>query len=132
MIQIFDKKYKAISNIFVTTYDDNKYVFPSPMSIEMTIANEERNQKDRLVAVFNNYYESILVLDNYFSCFFYLLNFEFRIETMIIPVLQKLEDGHDMHGYKGIYTFQSENISINIGKDEIYESYKRLHNLIHV
>ena len=54
MIQIFDKKYKAISNIFVTTYDDNKYVFPSPMSIEMTIANEEKNQNRDFIWIVSN------------------------------------------------------------------------------
>jgi len=125
-IKVFDKTYKSCSNLFVDTYIGEEFCFPSPISIFATIENEPKNIQNKLEVVFSSYNESILTLDYTFSLFFFLLNFEYKIETFHFPVLMKQESSPETYGYKGIYTFNSAELLTNQGTTEIYDQYLKV------
>jgi len=125
-IEIFEKKYKAVSNLFTRDIESNDYVFPAPLSIYGTIENETKNTKNILEFKFNSYYDSILIIDNYFQLFFYLLDFEYKLGTVLVENIIKTESNTDMYGYKGKYSFMEGNILLNIGTEEIYDDYCKI------
>lgn len=126
MIDIFNKKYKAISNIFVKTIEDDDFVFPSPISVYAIIEDEQKNLINKIDFKFSSYQDSILTLDVYFSIFAYLLTFDYKIEILHIANLTKESVQQDMHGYKGTYKYLNEDVSMNIGLDEIYDLYRKV------
>lgn len=123
MIDIFDKKYKAISNLFIKTYEEKDYTFPSPLSFIATIENEKENKKNRVEIVVPSYYDSVLILDHYFNVFAYLLTFDYKIDSIIFNNLVRLDINSDTRGYKGIYSFINEDVSMNLGQTEIYDNF---------
>lgn len=125
MLILFDKKYKACSNLFVHTVEDEKFVYPAPLSIYASIEDEQRQLKNQIRFKFNSYYDSILTLDFHFSVFMYLLTYEYRMETILIEGLQKEELVSESNGYGGIYNFMNTSVLLNIGEQEIYDDYKK-------
>lgn len=125
MIDIFNKKYKACSNIFVHTLEDARYTYPAPLSVYATIKDEQKNLKTQIKFKFASYYDSILTLDFHFSAFMYLLSHEYRIETLYIARLEKEEITTESSGYGGIYNFNDIDVVFNIGEAEIYDRYKK-------
>lgn len=125
MIEIFGKKYRAASNIFVETIEDSDLVYPSPLSLCATIEDEQKHLKNELKFKFSSYYDSILVLDFQFSIFMYLLSYDYRIETLYIDKIEKKEVNNEMGGYGGTYSFDNMDVLINFGEDEIYDRYKK-------
>lgn len=125
-IQLFDKPYKSCSNLFVDTYTGEEYCFPSPFFISATIENETKKTTNKLELGFVSFNESPLILDYSFSLFFFVLNFEYKIESFYFPVLMKQESNPESFGYKGIYTFNSQDVISNIGNTEIYDDYIKI------
>lgn len=126
MLQVFDKRYKAVSNLFINTYEGFEYIFPSPLSIEATIDNEIEKTKSEIIFIFSNFYDSPLVLDYYFNCFMYLLKYDYKIDTLYIRDLIHKQDNSETNGHKVIYGFLTENLTLNLGETEIYDKFKKL------
>lgn len=125
MIQVFDKRYKSISNLFISTYEGFEYVFPSPQSCSATMGKEVENTNNEIVFVFSNYYDSPLVVDYYFDCFFYLLTYEYTLDTVYLKNLLHSSDMSETNGHKAIYNFISDDLTLNLGEQEIYDDYQR-------
>lgn len=126
MIEVFDKKYKAISNLYVTNYDSKTYIYPSPFYVHATIENETRNLKNRLEVKVDTYNASILTLDYYFDLFFYLFSFEYKIDTILIRNCIKEDTNQDINGYKGSFRFLNNDILLNLGNTELYDKYNKI------
>lgn len=129
MIKLFDRPYLAVSNLIVQTYEGLSYVFPSPLSVEATIENEDKNIKNQLIFRFSNYNESLLVLPYTFSLFMYLLTPLYTIDTMYFRVLKKITSAPEVNGYKGIYefsNFNTDDLIINEGTEEIYDCFNKI------
>lgn len=128
---IFDKKYKCISNLFVEKDNSNttkciNFVYPYPLEVYGTIENEEKNTKNNLDLTFSSYYDSILIIDSYFSLFFYLLDFDYTITTMYFRNIIKNKSNSEINGYKGSYNFTNDNIILNISEDEVENEYNKI------
>lgn len=130
MLELFDKRYKAISNVFVETYTGEKYIFPAPIYIYGTIENETKNLKNRLEIRYDSFWDSLFILDYHFSFFAYLLTFEYRLETILIQNLIKKECSSDAYGYKGSFQFLNEDVILNISDDEVYDQYKQIYETV--
>lgn len=125
-INIFDKKYKACSNIFTETVEQNNYIFPYPTYIYATIENESKNTRNLIEFKFSSFYDSILILDGYFDIFFYLLDFDYKITTLHIKNILLESSNQDMYGYKGSYLFSNGNLILNVTEDNYYDDYCKI------
>lgn len=125
MIELFDKRYYAISNLFISDYEGKEYVFPSPLSFIATMENEAKQLKNRIEIIFSNFYDSPLILPYSFDLFFYLLTFEYTIHTFKGVDLLVIDKSSDTRGHKGTYSFINDRITLNIGDTEIYDDYKK-------
>lgn len=125
MIELFNKKYKASSNIFVNTVENDKYTYPAPIGVYATIEDEQKNLKNQVKFKFSSYYDSLLTIDFHFSAFMYLLTYDYHIETVYIEGLEKEEITTEINGYGGVYNFMNSNVLLNIGEEEIYDDYKK-------
>lgn len=125
MIEVFDKKYKAISNLFVETYTSNSYTFPSPIEINAKIGNDTKKTKNEMKMVFSSYLDSILIVPYYFDLFFYCLSFEYKIDTILLRNILLVDYRQELNGYKAEYRFLSDDITINFGDTEIYDNYRK-------
>ena len=125
-IKIFDKTYKACSNLFVETIEEQRYTYPAPILIYGTIESESKNTKNNLELKFNSYYDSILTINSYFNLFFYILDFEYKLSTMYFKNILKSESNSEMYGYKGSYVFTEGNILMNVIEDNIYNDYNKI------
>lgn len=128
MLLIFGKKYKAISNLFVETIEGESFVFPAPLAIHAEILDGEESFKTKFEIKNPNVQDSIFSLGaTYLSLLFYGLNHEYKIDVVYIEnMILDSDISSDMFGYKGNYSFISDNISMNIGTDEIFDKYKKL------
>ena len=125
MIEVFNKKYKACSNIFVHTLEDEKFTFPAPLALYATIEDVQKDLKNEIKFTFSSYYNSLLILDFQFSVFMYLLSYDYHIDTIYIEGLEKEDVISEVQGYSAIYNFMNTNILVNMGADEIYDDYKK-------
>jgi len=126
MITVFNKNYKAVSNIFVHTVEDEKFTYPAPLSLCATIEDDAKHLKNQVKFKFASYYDSILVLDFHFSIFVYLLTHDYRLHTLYIAGLEKEEISTELYGYGGTYNFSNVNVLLNIGEEEIYDQYRQI------
>lgn len=128
MLNIFNKKYKAISNLFIETAEGDKFTFPAPISLLINIETNETETKNVFEIKVNSVEDSILSLSSsYFSISFFLLTYEYTIDILYIDNILLMSDVQsDMHGYKGTYQFVTNSVSMNIGEDEIYDKYSKL------
>lgn len=125
MLEVFNKRYRACSNIFVQTLEGDKYTFPAPLSLYGTIEDVQKDLKNEIKFTFSSYYNSLLILDFQFSIFMYLLSFDYHIDTIYIEGLEKEDIISEVQGYSGVYNFMNTNILVNMGADEIYDQYKK-------
>jgi hypothetical protein len=130
MIHVFDKHYKAISNIFVETHEGHKYTYPAPIDIYATIEDERKNLKNMIEFRVSSYLDSILPLTYNFSIFTYLLTFDYTIDTLYIASLMKTNTSSESYGYKGTFSFSNDNVMMNIGKTEIYDEYDKIKTIL--
>jgi hypothetical protein len=126
MITVFSKRYKAVSNLFVTNIEGENLVFPSPISIRAIIEDEQKNLANELEIKVKSYEDSMLILNGNFSLFFYLLTYTFNIECFYVANLTKDSTNQDVDGFRGLYKFVNTDVSMNIGTDEIYDKYIRV------
>lgn len=128
MLNIFGKKYKAISNLFIETVEGDKLTFPAPISLHINIENNETESKNVFDIKVSSIEDSILSLSSaYFSLCFYLLSFEYKIDIVFMDMVMLSSDiTSDTTGYKASYQFLSNNVSMNLGQDEIFNKYKQL------
>jgi hypothetical protein len=125
MITVFNKRYKSISNLFIETYEGYEYTFPSPISLNADVADEKENRSHEFEFLFSNYYDSLLILDYYFDCFFYLLGYDYKIDTLFVKNLLHKSDNQEMNGHRAIYSFMPDDLTLNLGDDEVYDRYKK-------
>lgn len=125
MIEVFNTKYKAVSNIYVHTIEDEKYTYPAPLYVYATIEDEQKNLKNQVKFRFSSYYDSILTIDFHFSAFMYLLTYDYHIVTLYIEGLEKEEITSEVSGHGGVYNFMNTNVLLNLGEDELYDRYKK-------
>lgn len=123
MLNLFNKKYKAVSNIFVHTVEDKKYTFPAPISIYANIGNEQNGGCNEIHFKFSNYLDSFLPLSFHFSVFMFLLSHDYRIDAIYIEGLNKKEDTTEVSGYGATFNFLDTKLLVNLGEDEIYDDY---------
>lgn len=125
MIDIFGKKYKAISNLFIHTVEDEHHVFPAPLSMLATLDNNDKNTTNQLELRFSSYFDSVLPLDFSFRFTCFLLTPYYSIEVLSIEDLVKKEDIIDTYGYKATFGFQDGAISMNLMGTDIYDKFKK-------
>ena len=124
MIQCFDKKYYAISNLFTQSCDGDFFTFPAPYHI---LLNSDFKSNNVLEISYANFYDSPFILDYIFRLFFYVLFYDGTIETIYLEsVSLKQEPCNESYGYKGIYSFDSHFSQTNISKEQFYG---KLHDL---
>jgi hypothetical protein len=123
MIEVFESKYRAVSPVYVNTIEGYEWVYPSPLSLCVTIEDEQRQTKNEATFTFSNYYDSILVINFQFSIFMYLLSFDYHIDTLCIEGLEKKEDRNEANGYGGVYSFMNTLVLLNKGEEEVYDDY---------
>lgn len=128
MIDIFRKRYKACSNLFVNTLENENLVFPSPISLCAIIEDEQKSLVNELELKVTSYEDSPLTLNVSFSLFFYLLTFDYKMESFYVDNLTKASSNQEMDGYKGLYRFVNTDVAMNIGLDEIYARYMKIKN----
>lgn len=126
MLNIFNKKYKACSNLFVTTLEGAEYTFPAPLEVHAMIEDENKNLINKVDFKVSSYLDSILTLDINFSIFAYLLTHDYRLDCVYIADVIKESVSPDSDGYKGTFRFLNENVSMNIGMEEIYDRYVKV------
>ena len=126
-IEVLNKGYRAVSPIFVETIEGDKFTYPAPvyMNIHMPSADEGKSQPNTFEVRYPTYVHGILPLDFYFSAFFYLMTFDYKLSTFHVEGLVKDSVDTTMYGYKGIFYFEDGNVNINIGTEEIYDDYKK-------
>lgn len=125
MIDLFGKKYIAISNLFVYTIEEDRYTFPCPLSATATLESSDKNTVNQIEFRFSSYFDSILVLDCSFRLTCFLMTPYYGIEVLSIEDLVKKEDTIDTYGYKAVFGFQEGALSMNIMHTDIYPSYKK-------
>lgn len=130
MLEVLNKRYKAISNLFVHTLEDEHHVYPAPISVYVSIEDENKDIKNTVKLGFTSFHDSVLPI-TYFSLFFYLLSYEYKIETFYVEGLEKVETSTDLHGYTGTYKFVEGSILLNLGEEELYDKYKNFKNKLH-
>jgi hypothetical protein len=124
MLKLFNKQYKAISNLLVTTIEEEHLVYPYPLSAIGTTYNESDNTQNQIEFRFSNYFDSILTLDYSFNLTFFLFTPLYRLEIMTVEQIVKAEDMADSYGYKGIFKFQDGALRMNIMAEDTYDKYK--------
>lgn len=129
MIDIFGKRYKSISSIFVDTIEDEHFVYPYPLSVKGTLENAEKGVANELEFRFASYFDSPLVLDSSFDLCFYCLTPYYQIEVIAVQGVFKKEDILDTYGYKGVFSFQDGSVSMNILETDIYDKFKLFEDL---
>lgn len=125
MIKLFNKTYKAISNLYITTIEEEEFVYPFPLSVMATMENESENTKNEIEFRFSSYFDSILTLDYSFHLTCFLFTPLYVIEVMSVKDLIKTEDMMDTYGYKGKFSFQDGSLGMNILQTDIYDRYKK-------
>ena len=129
MLRLFGKNYKAISNLMVTTIEQENLIYPYPLSAIGTTYNEAENTKNQIEFRFSSYFDSILTLDYNFDLTFFLFTPLYRIEVMTVESILKSEDMADSYGYKGIFGFQDGALRMNLMDTDIYDKYKKLERI---
>lgn len=131
-IKIFETEYKAISNLFLDDIEGNHYVFPYPIELRATMKNEDTNRDfNKLEVIVPNYFDSILTIDYYVNIFFYVLTFDFILQTFLFEQVGRKDSTTDVRGYKGIYMFDPTRVVNNIcslPNEKIYNLYKPFYN----
>jgi hypothetical protein len=125
MLRLFNKNYKAISNLMVTTIEEETFVYPYPLSAIGTTYNEAENTQNQIEFRFSSYFDSILTLDYNFNLTFFLFTPLYRMEIMTVESILKSEDMADSYGYKGIFKFQDGALRMNMMSTDIYDKYKK-------
>jgi hypothetical protein len=125
MIDLFGKKYIAISNLFVYTIEEERYTFPCPLSAVATLENGDKNTTNSIEFRFSSYFDSILVLDSAFKLTCFLLTPYYGVEVLSVEDMIKKEDTMDTYGYKASFSFQEGALSMNIMQKDIYSSFKK-------
>lgn len=125
MIELFNRKYKAVSNLFVRTIEEDNFVYPAPLSVYGTLENNDKNLNNEIEFRFSSYYDSILTLDYNFCLTLFLLTPYYIIEVISIEDIIKKEDSLDTYGYKGKFSFQDGSLTMNILETDIYDLYKK-------
>jgi hypothetical protein len=126
MIYIFNEYYKACSNIFITTIEEYRYTYPSPLNLVISMDTEENKQQSYLEIKVTSYSDSFLTLDKNFSFYVFLLNHEYIIKTLYIGNLTKDTVNQEVGGYKGKYRFTTDTVAMNIGLTDIYDKYVKV------
>jgi hypothetical protein len=129
MLNIFDKSYKACSNLIIEDIEGNKYIYPSPLEIHATIENESKNTKNEISFKFTSYYDSIIVIKSYFKLFFITLDFEFGLTSFYFKSIIQKENSNDMSGHKVMYIFNNDDLILNIANNldnNIYNEYTKI------
>ena len=124
-LDIFNKRYKACSNLFVKTIENKDYIFPSPLHIYATIEDENKNTRNLIEFKFDSFYDSILILNGYFDIFLCLLDFEYKITTLYIESIINTSTSSEGYGYKGSYLFSNENLVLNITEKDFYNDFTK-------
>ena len=125
-IKLFDKKYLACSNLFITTHENEDYVLPYPLHIHATIESEAKNTQNRIEFKFSSFYDSILIFTGYIDLFLYLLDFEYKVTTLYIGQLNMEESSQDMYGYKATYSFFNSDLILNLTERDYYDDYSKI------
>lgn len=128
MLDIFDKKYKACSNLFIEDIEENEYTYPFPLDVCGTIENESKETHNEITFKFNSYYDSILVIKSYFKLFFVALDFEYNITSFYFKRVIQKSTSSEMSGYKGTYIFSNDDLILNIASNldnNIYNDYTK-------
>lgn len=131
MLNIFDKSYKACSNLMIEDIEGNKYTYPSPLEIHATIENESKNTKNEISFKFTSYYDSIIVIKSYFKLFFIALDFEFGLTSFYFKSIIQKENSNDTNGHKVTYIFNNDDLILNIttnldNNNNIYNEYTKI------
>ncbi|MGL5923681.1 hypothetical protein [Chroococcidiopsis sp.] len=122
MIDIFSKRYLAVSNAFVTTIEGDVFVYPAPLSVHGTIEDESKSTKSRFEFHVSSYTDSFLALNSPHSIFLYLLSMEYTIDTLYIQYLRKEEVRQEVGGYKGIYDYVNQDVAMNMSIEEVSDA----------
>ena len=131
-IDIFGTKYKAISNIYVDDIEGNHYVFPYPLSLHVTMKNEDMDKDfNKIEITVPSYFDSMLTVDYYVNIFFYVLTYDFILQTYYFEQVGRKDTTTDIRGYKGVYMFDPTRVVNNIcnlSNEKMYKLYKKFHN----
>lgn len=126
-IKIFDVDYKAVSNLFVETFEEHSFCFPAPTRLHVTIGKEDSDSGvSELKLTCQSYLDSPFIVDYYLDLFFYVLGNDFQLSTFLFKQISMKETSLDMDGYSGTYIFNPSLVVNNIclwDNSKIYLDY---------
>lgn len=128
-IELFRRKYRAISNVFVSDIESNNYTYPYPIEICATIStgsDDSTNNANDITFRYESFYDSMFTLDGPLNVDFYVLALDYSIEHFLFGQIILKEVNTDAHGYKGTYSYQDSLLVTNIcsENEKVYKVYK--------
>ena len=126
-INIFNKNYKAVSNLYVRDIEENDLVYPAPIGMCVKIKEDDKDV-NKLYLYVTSYLDSPLTLDYYIHLFFYVLGEDFTLNTFLFKQIVLQETTPEVQGHKGTYSFEPNQVVSNVSyldNEVIHKLYQK-------
>ena len=88
LIKVLGEPQYACSNLFVADCDGNRLVYPAPYHLEVRLGDDSQKSDEIELAV-NSYFESIFMVEYFFSLFFFVLGYDGTLSSYIFDNVTK-------------------------------------------